>query len=71
MRDQVSVGVPATNRISTDDKRVFKKMIDIREEYNSYQILTKYRVLNRQYPVPELNPLPDHINIRIPNPLPI
>ena len=68
--DQVSVTVLALDRISTDDKRVFGRVIDIRGEYDSYQILTKYRVLDRQYPISELNPLPEHIDIGIPNPPP-
>ena len=63
--------VPALDRASIDDKRIFGKVIDVREEYDSYQILTKYKVLDRQYPISELNPLPEHIDIGIPNPLPI
>ena len=38
-----------------------------REWYDSYQILTKDRVLDRQYPISELNPLPEHIEVGIPD----
>ena len=68
--DQVSVAVPALDRASTDDKRLFGKVIGVREEYDSYQILTKYGVLDRQYRISELNPLPEHIDIGIPTPPP-
>lgn len=68
--DQVSVAVPALDRASTDDKRIFGRVIAVREEYDSYQILTKYGVLDRQYPISELNPLPEHIDIGIPTPPP-
>ena len=68
--DQVSVAVPALDRASTDDKWLFGKVIAVREEYDSYQILTKYGVLDRQYPISELNPLPEHIDIGIPTPPP-
>ena len=68
--DQVSVAVPALDRASTDDRRIFGRVISVREEYDSYQILTKYGVLDRQYPISELNPLPEHIDIGIPTPPP-
>ncbi len=53
--DKVSIAVPALDRAPTDDKRIFGKVIGVREEYDSYQILTKYGVLDRQYPISELN----------------
>ena len=34
--DQVSIAVPALDRISIDDKRIFGRVIGIREEYDSY-----------------------------------
>ena len=68
--DQVSVAVPALDRATTDDKRMFGRVINVKEEYDSYQIVTKYGVLNRWYPISELNPLPKHIDIGIPNPPP-
>lgn len=68
--DQVSVAVPALDRTSTDDKRLFERIIDVKEDYDSYQILTKYGVLDRNYPISELNSLPSHIDIGILNPPP-
>lgn len=68
--DQVSVAVPALDRASTDDKRLFGRVIGVHEDYNSYQIVTKYGILDRNYPISELNPLPSHIDIGIPNPPP-
>ena len=68
--DQVSVAVPALDRASTDNKRIFERVIGLNPEYNSYQILTKYGILDRNYPTSELNPLPSEINIEIPDPAP-
>ncbi len=68
--DQVSVAVPALDRASTDDKRLFGRVIGVKEDFDSYQILTKYGVLDRNYPISELNPLPNHIDIGIPTPAP-
>ena len=68
--DQVSVAVPALDRASTDDKRLFGRVIEVHEDYNSYQIVTKHGILDRNYPISELNRLPDHIDIEIPNPPP-
>ena len=68
--DQVSVAVPALDRASTDDKRIFGRVIGLNPEYNSYQILTKYGILDRNYPTSELNPLPSEINIGISDPAP-
>ena len=65
--DKVSVAVPALNRASTDDKRIFKRIIDVIEEYDSYRILTKHGLLDRNYPISELNPLPSHIDLGISN----
>ena len=41
-----------------------------KRRYFSHQVLTKYRVLDRQYPISEVNPLPKHIENRIPVPPP-
>ena len=68
--DQVSVAVPALDRASTDDKRLFGRVISVKEDFDSYQILTKYGILDRNYPISELNPLPSHIDIEIPTPPP-
>ena len=68
--DQVSVAVPALDRAPTDDKRIFGRVIGLNPEYNSYQILTKYGTLDRNYPTSELNPLPSEIDIGIPDPAP-
>lgn len=68
--DQLSVAVPALDRASTDDKRIFGRVIGVIENYDCYQIVTKHGVLDRNYPISELNPLPDHIDIGIPEPPP-
>ena len=68
--DQVSVAVLALDRAVTDDKRIFGRVIDVNEDYDSYKIITKYGVLDRNYPISELNPLPRHIDIGISNPPP-
>ena len=68
--EQVSIAVPALDRASTDDRRLFGRIIGLHPDYNSYQILTKYGVLDRNYPVSELNPLPMEFDIGIPDPPP-
>ena len=68
--NKVSVAIPALDRASTDDKRIFERVIDVIEEYDSYRILTKHGLLNRNYPISELNPLPKHIDLSISNPPP-
>ena len=68
--DQVSVAVPALDGASTDDKRLFGRVIEVIQDHDSYKILTKYGVLDRNYPISELNPLPSHIEIGIPPPPP-
>ena len=68
--DQVSVAVPALDRASTDNKRIFERVIELNPEYNSYQILTKYEVLDRNYPTSELNPLPSQFDLEISDPPP-
>ncbi len=65
--DKVSVAVSALNRAVTDDKRIFERVIDVIVEYNSYRILTKHGLLNRNCPISELNPLPRHIDLDISN----
>lgn len=65
--DQVSVAVPALDRATTDDKRLFGRIVDVKGDYNNYRILTKYGILDRNYPISELNPLPSHIDIGIPS----
>ena len=68
--DQVSVAVPALDRTSIDDERIFGRVIGLNPEYNCYQIVTKYGVLDRNYPTSELNPLPSEFDIGIPDPMP-
>lgn len=68
--DPVSVAVPALDRASTDDKRVFGRVITVYEELYLYKILTKYGVLDRNYPISVLNPLPPTIDLGIPEPPP-
>ncbi len=68
--DKVSVAVLALDRASADDKRIFGRVIDVIEEYDSYRILTKHGLLDRNYLISELNPLPKHIDLGISNPPP-
>ena len=67
---KVSVAVPALDRASTDDKQIFGRVIDVQEDYDSYQILTKHGLLDRCYPISQLNLLPNHIDLGISNPPP-
>lgn len=64
--DTVSVAVPALDRASTDDKRIFGRVIKVYEDKDVYKIVTKYGILDRNYPVSELNPLPGTIDLAIP-----
>lgn len=66
--DKVSVAVPALDRASTDDKRVFGQVI--KSFGDAYSIQTKHRVLERNYPTSELMPLLDTIELGIPEPPP-
>lgn len=66
--DQVSVAVPALDRASIDDKRIFGRVIELNPKYNSYQILIKYGVLDRNYLTSELNSLPSQCDLGIPVP---
>ena len=68
--EQVSIAVPALDRASTNDKRLFRRIVGYHPNYNSYQILTKYGVLDRNYPISELNPLPSEFDLGISEPLP-
>ena len=58
------------NRASRDDKRVFARVVGVKEDDDSYQILTKHGVVDRNYPISELNPLPERIDMGISNPPP-
>ena len=40
------------------------------EDIDSYKIMTKYGILDRNYPISELNPLPELIDLGIPTPAP-
>ena len=66
----MSITIPTLDRASADNKRLFRRVITVIEDYNYYQIVTKYRILDRNYPISELNPLPEHIDIGIPKPPP-
>ena len=68
--DQVSVAIPAEVRTTTDDKRVLGKVINVFEELNQYQIITRHGVLDRNWPVDKLNLLPADIDIELPDPPP-
>ena len=52
----------------SDNKRLFGRVVGFHPDYNSYQILTKYGVLDRNYPISELNPLPSQFDLGIPEP---
>ncbi len=66
--DKVSVAVPALDRASTDDKRIFGRII--RVVGDTYGIQTKYGILDRLHPTSELMSLPDTIDLGIPDPAP-
>ena len=66
--DKVSIAVPALDRASTDDKRIFGQVI--KSFNNAYSIQTKYGVLDKNYPTSELMALPDTIELGIPEPPP-
>ncbi len=65
----VSVAVSALDRASTDDKRIFGR---VKQVHNgpSYEIQTKYGLLDRNFPTFELMPLPSTIDLEIPVPAP-
>ena len=67
--DKVSVAVPALDRASTDDKRIFGRIS--RVVGYTYGIQTKYGILDRLHPTSELMPLPDTIDLGTPDPAPI
>ena len=56
------------NRVSTDDKQIFGGIIDVIDEYDSYRILIKHGLLDRNYSTSQLNFLRIHINLGISNP---
>lgn len=66
--DKVSVAVLALDRASTDDKRIFGRIIRIVGDM--YGIQTRYGILDRLHPTSELMPLPDIIDLGIPDPAP-
>lgn len=67
--DKVSVAVSALDRASTDDKRISGRII--RVVGDTYGIRTKYSTLDRLHPTSELMPLPDTIDLGIPDPAPL
>ena len=62
--ESVSVAVPALDRASTDDKRIFGQVKRVHIG-PSYEIQTKYGVLDRNFPTSELMPLPSTIDLEI------
>lgn len=67
---KVSVGIPREDRSSTDDKRVFGRVIQVFEEMNQYQVVTRWGVLDRYCPINIVNPLEYGIDVDIPDPAP-
>ncbi len=63
------MAVPALDRASTDDKRVFGQVIRIHSG-SSYEIQTKYGILDPNFPTSELMPFPSTIDLGIPTPAP-
>ncbi len=63
------MAVPASDRVSTDSKRVFGQVIRIYSG-SSYEIQTKYGILDRNFPTSELMPLPSTIDLGIPTTAP-
>lgn len=63
--ESVSIAVPALDRASTDDKRTFGQ---VKKAHNgpSYEIQTKYGVLDRNFPTLKLMPLPSGDNTAYP-----
>ena len=67
---KVSVGIPREDRSSTDDKRVFGKVIQAFDEINQYQIVTQWGVLDRLCPINIVNALEPGVDVNIPEPPP-
>lgn len=65
--ESVSVAVPALDRASTDDKRIFGQVKQV-DNGPSYEIQAKYGVLDCNFPTSELMPLPSTIDLEIPVP---
>ena len=63
------MAVPASDQASTDDRRVFSQVIHFHSG-SSYEIQTKYGILNRNFPTSELMPLPSTIDLGILTPPP-
>lgn len=61
----MSIAVPRLDRTSTDDKRVFGKVLDM-PQHDRYEIGTPYGVLDRLYPTNQLLPLDESIEVNIP-----
>jgi hypothetical protein len=64
--DKVSIAVPRLDRTSTDDKRVFGKVLDMPKD-DRYEIITPYGILDRLYPTNQLLPLDESIEVNIPS----
>ncbi len=61
------MAVPALDRASTDDKRIFGQVVCIHSGPN-YEIQTKYGIFDRNFPTSV--PLPSTIDLGIPTPTP-
>jgi hypothetical protein len=62
--DKVSIAVPRLDRTSTDDKRVFWKILDMPKS-DRYIIATPYGILDCLYPTNQLLPLDESIEVNI------
>ena len=59
------MAISALDRASINDKRLFRRIVDLYLEYNNYQILIKYKVLDYNYFISELNSLPSQFDLEI------
>ena len=65
--ESVSIAVPALDRASTDNKRIFGQVKRVHNGL-SYEIQTKYSVLDYNFPTSKLMPLLSIIDLEIPVP---
>ena len=66
----VSVAIPREDRSSTDDKRLFGKVIMSFPEMNQYEVVTQWGVLDRYCPISIVNPVEDAVDVGVPEPPP-
>lgn len=65
VRESVSIAVPALDRASTDDKRIFGRVKQVHNGPN-YEIQTIYGVLDRNFLTSKLMSLPSTIDLEMP-----